>query len=130
MTWSSFAITATYITAKEATEFAGQSDATVIATKKEQAKRDMLLDLFEAFGINDETDSDFETILDTYTDRLREALSCKQLYWYFLEKDMGQGTINNERYKHYDRLYKSQRQLFSSLRTDGSKVTRVKMIVR
>lgn len=130
MTWSDFAITAGYITAKEATEFTGVSDANVILTKKEQAKRDMLLDLMEALGINDSTDTDFQTILDTYTDRLREALSCKQLYWYFYEKDMGAGTINNERYKQYDRLYRTHKNTFSSLRTDGSRITRVKQIVR
>lgn len=127
MTWNDFAITATYITAKEPTEFTGVSDANVVLTKKEQAKRDMLLDLQEALRL-EETSDEFEEILDTHVTRLREALACKQLYWYFLEKDMGQGTINNERYRHYARLYEAQRKLFNSLRAD--EVARTSQVLR
>jgi len=127
MTWTEFKILVGNIKDKEPTEFTGVTDANIIATKQDQAKRDMLLDLQEALRLDYDAE-EFEDILDLHLVRLREALACKQLYWYFFEKDMGAGTINNERYKYYAKLYEQQRKLFASLRNND--VTRVSQVLR
>lgn len=127
MLWSDFAITAAYIRQKESSTFPtpeedmdnGFTDAELIALKQTQSKSEMLLDLQEAYGFELETDDDFEEILDDHTSRLREALSCKQLYWYFFENDMGEGSVNRDKANKYKQMYDNYKKQFKALKKDS-----------
>ena len=99
--------------------FDDKSDSEIIALKQTQAKSDMFLDLQEVFGFDSTTDTDLESLLDDHTARLREALSYKQLYWYFFENDSGEGTINRERMNRYAKMYADAKKGFKALKQDS-----------
>jgi hypothetical protein len=82
----------------------------------------MILDLQAVFEFDDATDEDFLEILNFHLARFKEALACKQLYWYFFENDLGDGSINRERLQRYDKLYNSYKDQFKTLKSDSGKM--------
>jgi hypothetical protein len=127
MSWSTFAITADLIRDKETNVFPtlsedpdnGYSDASLIALKQTQSKKQMLLDLQEVYGFYEETDADFEELLTDHEDRFKEALSCLQLHWYFFENDMGEGSINRDKANRYKGMYEMYKKQFRALSKDS-----------
>jgi hypothetical protein len=116
MLWSAFATTAANIRNKEEAQFQNVTDADLILLKQTQAKRDMLFDLLQI--LNYDTESDITSILDEHTDFLREALSYRQLYWYWLELDNGEGSPTHLRMTNYSKLYDKCKLQFSKLESD------------
>lgn len=114
MEWSQLATTAALMDAKEPIDLVDLSSAQKIALKQVQAKEDMKWDLEEALGYEYDTD-DFETYLTDNESFLQEALACRQLYWYYLEQNAGEGSAADKKTKSYAILYKRKQDRFASL---------------
>lgn len=113
MSWTALATTADHIRRKEPDAFRDWQDADLITLKQAQAKEDVLQDITGVLGIGrDELDD----IATTHADFLKEVLSVRQLYWFFLENDMGEGSTQRYRLRHYIDIYNNYKSGFLRLR--------------
>ncbi|MCX7909592.1 MAG: hypothetical protein N2560_08770 [Ignavibacteria bacterium] len=114
MDWDSFLSDAKYIRAKEGDLFEKATDDYLRALKVEQAKQDMKWDIEEVLGVSI-TDPFAQDFLQSNADYLREMLALRQLYWYFLERTNGEGSLTQIKADVYKKLYNERRSRLGSL---------------
>lgn len=102
MLFSALETTATLLTSKES--FTEPEDELVLLNK-DQAKEDLKWDLLEV--LNTTLDSDvMQDFLDTNENYLQEILAYRQLYWWYVANDVGEGSRNRELMRTYDKKYR------------------------
>jgi len=117
MDYSDFAILGTEIRRKEKSTFDEKSDVELIALNQEQGKEDLKWDLMQALQMEID-EGNMEDYITDNLDYLREILAIRQLFWYYMENDGGEGSINRERIKFYDKMYKDKVSKLKSLLTE------------
>lgn len=136
MTWENFQCLPVNLKGKESAYFAANSitDEAAILLKKDQAKADLLTDLEHALSLSlPDQMNVIEEILDDARKlaKLREALSCRQLYWFFVDNSKGEGSQNDVKAKFYKSEYQAQKVLFAGLKSaTGMKSTMVVKVQR
>lgn len=114
MDWDSFFADAKYIRAKEWDLFEKATDEYLQSLKVEQAKQDMKWDIEEV--IQDKITSPIaQNFLQSNADYLREMLALRQLYWFFLEKTGGEGSIAHQKALTYRKLYEEKKSRLGSM---------------
>ena len=113
MSWSTFYTDAENIRSKEENLFLNTDDDSLTELMVTQSKRDMRLDLLQALNTDDDTDLD--DILTTHSVLLKEALSYKMLEWYFLNNDLGDGSLNRYKHEVYKKRYEEFKSKFGTL---------------
>ena len=102
MLFSALETTGTLLTSKET--FKMPEDELVLMNK-DQAKEDLKWDLLEV--LNTTLDSDImQEFLDTNENYLQEILAYRQLYWWYVANDVGEGSRNRELMRIYDKKYR------------------------
>lgn len=80
-----------------------------------EAKLDVKHDIINALGIDQEDDTTLDTVVDLNTEKLQMVLAIKQLEYYYLQNNEGEGSQTYERYKYYRKKYEEHKVKFSSL---------------
>jgi hypothetical protein len=113
MTWVDFKAEASYLRAKEGELFKRETDSVVENLKLEQAKADLRWDIEQVLGVSIQDATDF---LNANAEYIKEMLALRQLYWYFLERSNGEGSVTQQKSETYRRLYEQKKIQLGSLK--------------
>lgn len=80
-----------------------------------EAKMDLKDDLITALNIDQEDDDTIDDVVDLNSTKLQMVLAIKQLEYYYLQNNDGEGSQTYERYKYYKKKYEDHKQRFSSI---------------
>lgn len=114
MNWDSFFAEPNLLRAKEGELLLEMTDDDVKNLKVEQAKSDLRWDVEEVLGVNI-SDPIAIAFLQSNEVFLKEMLALRQLYWFFLERDAGEGSIQHIKATTYKRLYDERKARLGSL---------------
>jgi len=114
MNWDSFFAEPKYLRAKEGELLQALTDTDCKNLKAVQAKNDMRWDLEEVLGVSPD-DTQFSNFLQSNEEYLKEMLALRQLYWFFAEKNQGEGSVSYAKMHLYDKLYRERKARLGSL---------------
>jgi len=114
MSWDSFFAEPKYLRAKEGELLQSLTDTDCKNLKAVQAKNDLRWDIEEVIGYQP-NEQQFLDFLQSNEEYLKEMLALRQLYWFFAEKNQGEGSVSYTKMHLYDKLYRERKARLGSL---------------
>ena len=102
------------------------TDAELQALKFTSSKNDLKKDIRDSFKMKDTTDNDatIDLIVTDYEVKLKTALLYIQLFYYYFEKQQGEDSLEFDRMKYYEKMYKSEKSQFVNMKIDTFETSR------